>query len=263
VGLTQLGLGAYERFLAGEGEAWLTLSLEIADELCVRQVSGGARDGAWEHLLDYPHTFLLKAPWVSAMAQGQGASLLVRAFRETSEERYATAAVRALRLNSVLTKEGGAAALLDGRPFPQEYPTEPASFVLNGGIYALWGWRDVAEGLGDADARSRYDAGGDTLARNVHRWDAGWWSRYDLLDRRPRNLSSLAYHQLHVHQLAALQKTDPRPEIAAVHARFAAYLASPLCRVRALAHKAAFRSRNPRTSHPQRHQAAVEAGPSV
>lgn len=262
VGLTQLGLGGYERFLAREGEAWLGLTLGIADELCRHQVSGGARDGAWEHTLDYPHTFTLKAPWVSAMAQGQAASLLVRAFTETADERYADAAVRALRLNSVLTREGGTAALLDGELFPQEYPTDPASSVLNGAIYALWGWRDAAEGLDDPGARSRYDAGVDTLSRNIHRWDTGWWSRYDLIDRRPCNLASLAYHELHVNQLAAMQQTDARPELGAARARFAAYAASPFRRTRALGHKAAFRSLEPRTSPSQRRQAAVDARPT-
>ena len=259
VGLTQLGLGAYERYLAGEGESWLGLARDVSDELCRLQVSDGPRDGAWEHALDYPHTFSVRAPWVSAMAQGQAASLLVRTFGETGHDRYADSAVRALRLNSVLVEDGGACALLAGAPFPQEYPTQPASHVLNGGIYAMWGWRDVAEGLGEAGARRSYDAAVETLASNVGRWDAGWWSRYDLVDRRPRNLASLAYHGLHVHQLEALGDTDPRPELARALARFSAYQRSLVRRAGALGHKAAFRLRTPRSSHPDRHEPT--AGP--
>lgn len=249
VGLTQAGLGAFERYLAGEGEAWLDMARQASDELCSLQVRGGRRDGAWEHAFEYPHTFALRSPWVSAMAQGQAASLLVRTYVETGTEEHADAAARAIRLNSIPSEQGGASALLDGDPFPQEYPTEPASFVLNGGIYAMWGWRDVGLGLGDAQATALYENAIDTLARNIHRWDIGWWSRYDLLDRRISNVASLAYHQLHVHQLGALQRISPRPELSSTLSRFATYSASPVPRGRALLHKVAFRTIYPRVQH--------------
>ena len=44
--------------------------------------------------------------------------------------------------------EGGVQARLGDGPWPEEYPTDPPSYVLNGGIFALWGLYDVGEGAG-------------------------------------------------------------------------------------------------------------------
>ena len=123
--------------------------------------------------------------------------------------------MRALSPLSVPSSEGGACALLDGRPFPEEYPTQPPSFVLNGAIFALWGLRDVAVGLGHAEAGRAFEDGVDALAASIHRWDTGSWSLYDLFPHPVPNVASGAYHALHVAQLEAMVQLAPRPELAA------------------------------------------------
>jgi hypothetical protein len=180
------------------------------------------------------------------MAQGEGASLLVRLHSATDEERYAEAALRALGPLAVPSAEGGTMAMLEGRPFPQEYPTSPPSFVLNGGIFAMWGWHDVALALGDTRASSAFEGAVDTLALNLHRWDSGWWSRYDLYPHPFANPASFAYHQLHIAQLEAMHRVAPRPELAETAARFARYESSRSNRARAFITKAAFRLLVPR-----------------
>jgi heparosan-N-sulfate-glucuronate 5-epimerase len=246
IALAQLGLGAHERFVAGEGEEWLATARGVGDMMCDNQVEGGPRDGGWEHAFDLPHTYDLRAPWVSAMAQGEGASLLVRLHAATGEHRYAESARRALRLLGVPTEDGGTSSFIDGRPFPQEYPTSPPSFVLNGGMFAMWGLCDAAQALGDADARSAFDDAVETLALNLHRWDSGWWSLYDLYPHRFANPASFAYHELHIAQLEAMQRVAPRPNFAATAERFVRYESAALARARAFATKAAFRLLVPR-----------------
>jgi heparosan-N-sulfate-glucuronate 5-epimerase len=248
IALAQLGLGAHERWLAGEGEEWLATARGVADMMLENQVEGGMRDGAWEHSFDLPHTYELRAPWISAMAQGEGASLLVRLHVATAEERYADAARRALGPMAVPAEEGGTLAPLDGRPFPQEYPTSPSSHVLNGAMFAMWGWYDVALGLGDTVARAAFDDAVGTLARNLHRWDTGWWSRYDLYPHPLPNPASLAYHELHTDQLRAMAAIAPNPELTEAADRFESYRRRRTSRVRAFAGKAAFRLRVPRRS---------------
>ena len=164
-------------------------------------------------------------PWLSAMAQGEGASLLVRAHAATKDDRFADAAHRALGSLAVPIAEGGLRARLGAGFFLEEYPTDPPSHVLNGGIFALWGYHDVALGLGDEVARREFERGVDTLAQNVGRWDTGSWSRYDLFPRRVDNVASSAYHLLHINQLLAMQLIAPSPELAAAAARFEGYLA--------------------------------------
>lgn len=246
IALAQLGLGAHERWIAGEGERWLEVARGVADMLCENQVEGGGRDGGWEHHFDLPHTYALPAPWVSAMAQGEAASLLVRLHAATGDERYAQAARRALRLLAVPSGEGGTAAALGGRPFPQEYPTSPPAFVLNGAIFAMWGWYDVALALGDGEARESFEHAVETLALNIHRWDSGWWSLYDLYPHRFRNPASFAYHELHIAQLEAMHRIAPGAELREAADRFASYASSPANRARAFAAKAAFRLLVPR-----------------
>jgi hypothetical protein len=180
------------------------------------------------------------------MAQGEGASLLVRLHAATGDDRFATAARRGVGPMGVPVERGGVQTDLDGGPWYEEYPTTPASYVLNGGIFALWGLRDVGAALSDDPTRRAFEAGLDCLAANLHHWDTGWWSVYDLYPHRARNVSSPAYHELHVAQLRAMEAVEPQPEVARTLARFEHYAASRASRARALAAKVAFRLAVPR-----------------
>lgn len=243
VGPIQRGLGCFERFLHGEGDVWLDSARATADLLLREQ----REDGGWEHRFHYPHTFDIAPPWLSGMAQGEGASLLVRVHAETGEERYAEAARRALGPLGRVAADRGASAPLDGALVPEEYPTDPPSLVLNGMIFGLWGLRDVAVALGDAEADAAFQAGVDALAGSIERWDTGWWSAYDLHPHRVRNVASVGYHALHVAQLEALHALAPRPQLAEAAARWARYGESRANRARAWAGKIAFRVAVPRS----------------
>jgi len=238
----QWGLGCFERHLKGEGEMWLTAAIDAANHFLDEQDDGGG----WLHPDPMRHTFHVEPPWISAMAQGEGASLLVRAHAASGDDRFAEAALRALRPMAVMTTDGGACAPLGGGFFLEEYPTDPPSHVLNGGIFALWGYYDVAVALGDADARKQFEEGVGTLAENIDRWDTGAWSRYDLLPRRLVNVASSFYHALHIGQLSAMQLLAPRPQVAAAVERFEAYQRSRPHRLRAFMRKALFRVLVPR-----------------
>jgi hypothetical protein len=242
----QRGLGCFERYIAGEGDVWLRGARECADSLVECQHLDGPQAGGLLHWRPLGHTFVLRPPWISAMAQGEAASLLVRVFGATGEERYADAARRALAPLEVDAPAGGARARLDGMWFPEEYPTEPPSFVLNGAIFALWGVRDVGVGLADARARAAFAAALDGLAENVHRWDLGYWSRYDLFPHPVVNVASSFYHDLHINQLRALSRLAPLSGLAETADRWAGYAASSPCRLRAFANKALFRLLVPR-----------------
>jgi heparosan-N-sulfate-glucuronate 5-epimerase len=243
----QWGLGAYERYLAGDGEAWRDAAVDAARHLVERQEKDGAQAGAWVHQYGLDHTFDVGQRWISAMAQGEAASLLVRAYAASGEDLFAEAALLALRPMGIPLSEGGVRADLGGTFFLQEYPTDPPSHVLNGGIFSLWGYRDVALGLGDADAQREFDEGLDSLARNLHRWDTGAWTRYDLYPFPITNLASSFYHLLHIDQLRAMQVIAPRPEFEDAIERWEGYRASRVRRLRAFAHKAVFRILIPRT----------------
>src|SRR5579875_2471605 len=190
----QYGLGCYERYLAGEGDEWLEGALRVGRYL----VAAPHTDGGWSNLRDFTHTFPLRAPWRSAMAQGEAASLLVRLHQQTGEPGFAQAARDGLRPLFVSRRAGGLSASLGGHPWPEEYPTDPPSFVLNGAIFAWWGVRDVAVGLGDACAAERFADGIASLAANLERFDTGSWSLYCLYPFPVAVVASPFYHSLHI-----------------------------------------------------------------
>lgn len=237
----QWGLGCYERFLAGDGDRWLDAAFRIGRYLVETQERGGPLAGAWRHPVPFPHTFRLPAGWISAMAQGEGASLLVRLFLRSGDESFAAAALRATAVMDRDVGDGGVCRRLRGGPLPEEYPTEPASHVLNGAIFAAWGYHDVARALNDSGARARFDAVVSTIAENLALWDLGYWSRYDLFPHRLRNVAAPWYHRLHVQQLEVLHGMTGRRPFEVFARRWRSYAESRWNRSRALAHKAAFR----------------------
>jgi hypothetical protein len=244
--IAQWGLGAYEHWLETGREEWLAGARAACDHFVDTQRTEGPLAGGWPHEWSFPHSFHLAPGWLSGMAQGEIASLLVRVHAETGDDALAEAALRGLRPLSVPRAEGGVRVDLEGGPFFEEYPTDPASMVLNGGIFAIWGVRDVAVALGDADATRLFEASLDSLAAGIGRWDLGYWSRYDLYPHKRVNIASNAYHQLHIDQLAAMNAIAPRPALVDAEARFRRYYRSRLNRTRAFAGKVAFRLAVPR-----------------
>jgi heparosan-N-sulfate-glucuronate 5-epimerase len=246
VAIAQWGLGAFEHWLDTGSEEWLAMARSAADFFVSRQEREGPLAGGWPHKHSFPHSFDLPAGWLSGMAQGEAASLLVRVHGETGDDALAEAALRGLGPLRVPSAEGGVLASLEGGPWFEEYPTEPASMVLNGGIFAIWGVRDVAVGLGDAEAAQLFEAAVDALAAGIGRWDLGYWSRYDLYPHKRVNVASNAYHQLHIDQLAAMNAIASRPALVDAEARFRSYHARRLNHARAFAGKVAFRLVVPR-----------------
>lgn len=246
VAITQWALGCYERFLAEEDERWLAAAQAAGDYLVAKQYRGGRLDGGLFHHTPYPHTFALRPPWLSGIAQGQAASLLVRLHRVDGSEALAEAARRMIGPLSVPAAEGGVQALLDGRPFPEEYPTNPPSHVLNGGIFGLWGLRDVGVALDDPESTRAFEAGLEALVGGLPRWDLGHWSRYDLFPHPVSNVATVAYHELHINQLRAMAAVAPHPRLETTAARFARYAEARRNYVRALAEKVLFRVLVPR-----------------
>lgn len=87
----------------------------------------------------------LAAGWLSAMAQGHGMSVLVRAYLATGEINYLHNAELALNSFAVNASAGGVRNyVFDMYPWYEEYPTrDGGTFVLNGFLYALIGLYDL------------------------------------------------------------------------------------------------------------------------
>jgi hypothetical protein len=158
----------------------------------------------WEYTfeIEYPGG-LHKNPWFSAMAQGQGVSVLLRAFCETRQQEYLSAAQKAIEPIFHDLSEGGISVVKqDDYIFPQEYPTSPASDILNGAIVAYIGVYEYYRVTEELRVKQFCDKIIKTFLSVIDEYDIGYWSLYS---RWPKKyLAPPRYNSLHIAQLRAL-----------------------------------------------------------
>jgi heparosan-N-sulfate-glucuronate 5-epimerase len=116
--------------------------LDTADWLLARQ----REDGAWTYSFAFNALGVpMTPPWISALAQGQAISVLVRAHAQIGDQRYLDAAELALRPLTKPVSDGGVATDWDGFTWFEEYPGPDSQHVLNGFQFTLIGLHDFAD----------------------------------------------------------------------------------------------------------------------
>jgi heparosan-N-sulfate-glucuronate 5-epimerase len=233
-GLAQLGLGWWERMLAGEAGA--------ADEFLVvcAALERRAVDerGALWWPSKVPDNKFVPLSVYSSLPQAQVISVFIRAFLLTKDARWKSLALRALpTLLSSRTSE--LVRETDYGPVLEEGPSEPPSHILNGWIYALWGLWEARVEFHHEDAANMFQSSIACLLRMLGSYDVGWWTRYSLYPHLLPDLAKPFYHRLHVHQVEVLHRLFAQPEFGDAARRWSAY-DTPLRRMRAVGQKAAF-----------------------
>lgn len=173
-------LGNHELYLRTGEEKHLQAFLRQADWL----LENGVRQGAmllWLFDFDNPYDERIKAPWKSAMVQGEAISVLLRAYQLTGQERYFTAAGQSLKSFYFTIEEGGVVYRKGDFVFLEESVFEPPNHILNGGIFAMLGLYDYYRVTADKDALSLFNEVTSSLSANLHRFDFGFWSKYELM----------------------------------------------------------------------------------
>src|SRR5580693_8210906 len=196
----------------------------------------------WNHHFNWEYRDTLRAPWYSALAQGQGISLLVRAHKESQATPYLHAAQRALACFRVPVKDGGVAFTDEsGDLWFEEYIVSPPTHILNGFIWAAWGVYDYFLATEDPRMRELFSRAARTMLRNLDRYDLGFWSLYEQSGTRLPMVASPFYHQLHIVQLRVMHRLTGEDKFARVADRWESYSRSPSKRTRALCYKSAFK----------------------
>src|SRR5581483_9079742 len=207
IAIAQYGLARFNRWNRSRAEGDRVAWLRVADWL-TRELRPNM-DGVhvWMHQFNWPYRQLLRAPWYSGLAQGNGLSLLVRAARETNRHDYADAAHRAFGSLTLDISRGGVLATDSrGRVWIEEYLVDPPSHILNGFIWALWGVFDYARWSGSLTAQRIFESCSRTIETALPEYDTGRWSLYELPAGGPRMLASRYYHELHIVQLRVLER---------------------------------------------------------
>jgi glycosyltransferase involved in cell wall biosynthesis len=130
---------------------------------------------------------------LSALTQGLGISVLVRAYQISHEDVFLELAHRIVRTFEKDILDGGVSAPIgvDGIFF-EEVAVYPATHALSGFIFALLGLYDYAELTGDSKLESLIHQSHGTLHDFLCEFDLGYWTCLDLLHRHLSSHSELA-----------------------------------------------------------------------
>lgn len=225
ISIFQYALGRYDLSLLNPDETSTHLSSFRA---CARWAMEAQReDGSWDAF----GPLKSKIYTVSSMAQGEGCSVLLRAYKAFGDEGYLDGALRAVDFMLRPFEEGGVSIYGDKSLYLEEYPQVPRRSVLNGWIFSVFGLIDATNVSGRYRAPLARTL--DTLEATLPRYDAGYWSYYDLSGR----IASPAYHELHIAQLDVLADVTGRGAFGRWRDHFSEYESKALNRRRAIATK--------------------------
>lgn len=192
VAIFQYGLGAYDLWLQTKDERYFKRFILCAD-WAVNNIDS---EGRWNNFFFYNPS----EPY-GAMAQGEGASLLLRAYNETGTEKYLDKAHKAIDFMISPLEKGGTTKYCDGNAFLMEYTFK--GMVLNGAIFAWWGLYDYVLVTEDNDKyKSILDLSLKSLIKVLPSFKYRVWSMYSL----DGLIASPFYHNLHIAQMQAMFK---------------------------------------------------------
>lgn len=182
----QYGLAAYDLYLLSKDTSYLE-KLKTCAEWALENQN---ENGGWA-------TFTYKRPdqLYSAMAQGEGISLLIRAHKAFGDNRYILAAKKAKVFMMKSIDDGGTSVYSNGKIYLYEYLNAPQ--VLNGWIFAAWGLYDYAKYFNDNDTWNEWNNTVSAMAEKLPVYDRGYWSKYN----DGKGLANPFYHKLHIAQL--------------------------------------------------------------
>ena len=94
----------------------------------------------------------------------------------------------------------------NGNVWLEETIVDPATHILNGFLWTLFGIWDYYLLTKDKKAKNLFDKCIKTLKCNLGDFDAGFWSLYEQSGTKMKMLASGFYHKLHIVQLKILYK---------------------------------------------------------
>ena len=190
VAIFQYGLGAYDLYLQTSDERYEKKFMQVVTWAIEHQDD----KGRWNNFSHY----CPEAPY-GAMAQGEGVSLLVRAYKHKGNPNYLIAAKKAVDFMLQPLENGGTTKYEDGRAYLMEYTFK--GMVLNGAIFSWWGLFDYVLASGDSD---NYNCIKQQLLESLinvlPKFKGKIWSMYSL----DGLIASPFYHNLHIAQMQAM-----------------------------------------------------------
>ena len=243
IAIAQWGLGNYNIWDENKSKkAKYQNFLKCADWLVNNLEKNNYGYLVWMHYFDFEYRDTLKSPWYSGLAQGQGLSVLVRAYKETNDEKYKSAANQAFQVFLVSIKEGGVNYIdYEGYHWIEEYIVSPPTHILNGFIWGLWGIYDYTLQFPNHQGKALFKNYVKTLIQKLHTYDTGYWSLYEHSGTWMKMIASSFYHKLHIVQLRVMYSLTSKNIFYEKADKWERYLNKSFNRRKAFLHKAIFK----------------------
>jgi len=207
IAISQYGLGHYNLYKQTKHKENLDISIKQADWLVNNLETNKHGVKTWMHHFDWEYRDTLKSPWYSALAQGNGISLLVRIYIETKDEKYFKVAQQAFESLYILIENGGVLYIdKDNNSWLEEAIVNPPTHILNGFLWTIFGIWDYYLLTNEKKVKILFNRCVETIRNNLKFFDIGFWSLYEQSGTKMKMLTSFFYHSLHIVQLNILYK---------------------------------------------------------
>ncbi len=227
ISIAQYALGCYSLFLRNKKKKWLEKFLKQAEWLA-REFQK-SKTCYW--VSNYPNTcYGIKESWVSSMVQSQCISVMLRAHKETGEEKYIEIALDGAKaFERPLSEDGLRYSPAKDLEFYEEVVGAKHPLVLNGLIFSLLGLYELGEYTGEKKFGKMFEKGCLSILGILRFYDLGYWSRYDLACRvfgknKKPYVASPWYHKLHIEELKALHTITGKEEFKKYSEKFKSYI---------------------------------------
>ncbi|GAC1342479.1 MAG: hypothetical protein NVSMB27_01400 [Ktedonobacteraceae bacterium] len=202
--IAQDALVHWNCYLATGEETHKNAFLSRAQWLVEHEVRIAELAGGWP--ISLPHTALSAEGThrlcLSALTQGIGLSVLIRAYQLTADRAFLEVAQRVAHTFELDILDGGIRTPVGNEGvFFEEIAIYPAAHMFNGFIFALFGMYDYLKLAGDTQLEKLMQSSLATLHGLLDEFDSGFWTYSDL---QRRHLSSSAQLAEQIRLLAAL-----------------------------------------------------------
>ena len=190
--VAQYALAHWNQYLVTNDENHSQIFLAQAQWFVEHAINIGEDSIGWPIFLPHPEVHS-GGSYLSALAQGSALSVLVRAYQFTDEAIFLEVAHRAVRTFEHDILDGGVSTPVgaDGIFF-EELAVYPAAHKLTSFIFALFGLYDYVLLTANARIEKVISRSLVVLHALLKEFDAGFWTRSDLLHRRIASPAELA-----------------------------------------------------------------------
>lgn len=217
--IAQMALFHWNNYLTTNDEVSRHVFLVHAHWLIEHEVRIGSDAGGWPVIATHPDSHI-HAPWLSALTQGCGISVLVRAFMLTHEHTFFEAIQRVVHTFEMDILDGGVTAPVGKEGiFFEEIAVYPASHSLKGFLFGVLGLYDYVNLCVEIDASTQEMKSSDaikhlldrslaTLHKYLQEFDTEFWTCSDLLYRPLSSRSELTLQATLLDALATYSKCE-------------------------------------------------------